>query len=81
MTDILRRMPHNSTGPMEIWVFCKRIYEKNGAQWKYIDKLRTTYDAGEAIQYYTGNSCLSRTANQVCRTENFQHIYSSFAFR
>ncbi|CAF1267620.1 unnamed protein product [Rotaria sordida] len=58
-----------------MWTFCHKIYKKNSAQLEHIDKLRKTYKACEAIKHYTGNSCLSRTVNQVCRTEDFQHIF------
>ncbi|CAF4280761.1 unnamed protein product, partial [Rotaria sp. Silwood2] len=75
MMDILLRMSHDPKGQAEMWIFCHKIYKKNGAQLEHIDKLRKTYKACEAIKHYTGNSCLSRTVNQVCRTEDFQHIF------
>lgn len=75
MTDILLKMSHNPKGQMEMWAFCHKIYEKNSAQLDHIDRLKTSYNASEAIKYYTGNSCLSCTVNQICRTENFQHIF------
>jgi hypothetical protein len=50
---------------MEMWVFYHKIYEKNSAQLDHIDRLKKSYNASEAIKYYTGNSCLSRTVNHV----------------
>ena len=32
--------------------------------------------ACEAIKYYTGNSCLSRTVNQACHTEDMKELFT-----
>ncbi|CAF3886932.1 unnamed protein product, partial [Rotaria sp. Silwood1] len=75
MMGILLRMSHDPKGQAEMWTSCHKIYKKNSAQLEHIDKLRKTYKACEAIKHYTENSFLSRTVNQVCRTEDFQHIF------
>jgi hypothetical protein len=81
MTDILRRIPSYTHGELlEMWVRCRELYKKNQPQLDYIDQLENTYDESEAIQYYTGNSCLSRTVNQACHTENMKDIFTFRVF-
>ncbi|CAF1401340.1 unnamed protein product [Adineta steineri] len=58
-----------------MWATCRSLYRENQAQLDHIDKLEETYAACEAITYYTGNSCLSRTVNQACHSENMRQIF------
>ncbi|CAF3997456.1 unnamed protein product [Adineta steineri] len=58
-----------------MWATCRSLYRENQAQLDHIDKLEEAYVACEAIKYYTGNSCLSRTVNQACHSENMRQIF------
>ncbi|CAF0904785.1 unnamed protein product [Adineta steineri] len=58
-----------------MWATCRSLYRENQAQLDHIDKLEEAYVACEAIEYYTGNSCLSRTVNQACHSENMRQIF------
>ena len=79
MTDILRRISSYTSNELsEMWTTLRSIYTENNVQLDYIDELKDAYRACETIKYYTNNSGLSRSVNQVCHTENMQRI---FAFR
>jgi tetratricopeptide (TPR) repeat protein len=81
MTDILRRISsYTHEELLEMWTSCRDLYKENQIQLDYIDQLENTYDESEVIQYYTGNSCLSRTINQACHTENMKQIFTFRVF-
>ena len=77
MVDILRQISgYNKEELQEMWTTFRVIYQGNQTQLDYIDELEKSYEPCEAIKYYTGNSCLSRTINQACHTENMQEIFT-----
>jgi hypothetical protein len=81
MTNILRRISSYSSEELsEMWSACRKIYGNNHPQLDHIDKLENEYAAHKVIEYYTGNSCLSRTVNQACHTEDMQRIFTFRVF-
>jgi hypothetical protein len=76
MTNILRRICYTPEELLEMWTCYRDIYKENQPQLDHIDELARTYNGSEAIRYYTGNSCLSRTVNQACHTENMKEIFT-----
>jgi tetratricopeptide (TPR) repeat protein len=75
LRDIILQKSYGKSELTEMCIACRGIHSANNVHLKNIDDLQRSYDASEAIQYYTKSWFLFRTINQVCRTENCKDIY------
>lgn len=55
---------------------CYRHYQHDPIQLKNIDKFKETYQASDAIQWYTGNSFIYKIINRALRTEDLEVLHT-----
>ncbi|CAF3459124.1 unnamed protein product [Rotaria socialis] len=73
---LLVAMPHNSQeAKRQMLKECRKFYKGNPSQNKKIDEFEKTYQASNAIRWYTEPCFLSTLVNKNLRSENVHALY------
>ena len=76
--EVLLRMNHKSSDRDELIDICKKSYKGNNEQMNIINEFDKSYQAENAIWWYTRESCLYRMLNKALRAQDLDML---FAFR
>ncbi|UJR17721.1 hypothetical protein I4U23_004619 [Adineta vaga] len=80
LMEILLRLPITEKSKNDFISWCREQYSSNPADNSAIDLFASTFKIGDAVNWYTRNSFLYRTLNQMFRTNNLRLIYRSRYF-
>ena len=74
LIEVLLHLPQTLNSKKEMINECRASYEGNKAQLKKIAEFEETYDATEAIRWYTKDTFVYRLFNKAFRTQNMDII-------
>ncbi|CAF3469718.1 unnamed protein product [Rotaria socialis] len=75
VTELLLRLPHTPDSKAEMVTECRSHYKENGVQLEKITIFENTYQACNAIKWYTENTFVFQLFNKAFRMQDFDVIF------
>ncbi|CAF1285147.1 unnamed protein product [Rotaria sordida] len=76
LIDVLRKIPQTDRSKQDMLDTCREYCALNQIEMRKIKQFELTYDANQAIEWYTHNSFVYRLVNKGLRTEDVEIIYT-----